>query len=203
MALTLDHAVPSRSMTVHWMLQELGEPFELRMVSIPNEEQKTANFRAINPMARVPVLTHDHVVVTETSAICAYLAAAFPDARLGIPAGDPDHGAYLRWLFFAQGTAEPAILWKALGKLTQSAPIQPFADVDTVAETLRAHLANHEYMAGDRFTAADVIIGATIMWGTQLMPVLPESDEFKEYWGRLEARPARQRAHQADMARMT
>lgn len=196
--LLLYHAVPSRSMTVHWLLEELGEPYEIKLLSLEAEEHKTPEYLAINPMGRVPTLVHRDLVVTETAAICAYLADAFPNANLGVPFDSPLRGSYYRWLFFAPVSAEPAILWRALGDVETAADYRPFAEVEDVASTLRSAVAGKEFVVGDHFTVADIMIGATIMWGTRLMPVLPAHPELVEYWERLEQRPAWQRAFAED-----
>lgn len=200
--LVLYYAVPSRGMTVHWMLEEIGEPYETRLLSLEKDEHKTPDFLAINPMGRVPVLVHGDVIVTETAAICAYLAESFPDAGLNVPLDSPDRGAYLRWLFFAPVSAEPSILWESLGKITTERDYKPFADIADVAKTLAAAVKNKEFIVDGHFTAADVMIGSTIMWGTQLMPVLPQLTELTEYWGRLEQRKAWRRSFGEDKALM-
>jgi glutathione S-transferase len=145
----------------------------------------------------VPALKHGDQVITETAAICAYLAETFPESGLHVPVGAPERGEYLRWLFFAPVTAEPAIIWQSLN-LQQSPEYQPFADVQEVARVLADRLRGREFIVGDRMSAADVMIGATIMWGTQLMPVMPSLPELTEYWARLEQRPAWQRSFGED-----
>jgi glutathione S-transferase len=109
----LYHAVPSRSITGHWMLEELGAPYEIEPLSIEAEDHKQPEYLAVNPMGRVPALRHGGIVVTETAAICAYLAEAFPEAGLNVPVGSADRGGYLRWLFFAplQDVAEVLEYW--------------------------------------------------------------------------------------------
>lgn len=201
--LLLYHAVPSRSMTVHWMLEELGEPYDLHILNLENEDHKTADYLSVNPMGRVPALRHGDTVVTETAAICAYLAEAFPQAELGVPIDSPLRAEYLRWMFFAPVTAEPAVLWKALGKVVTDVDYQPFSDVETVASTLQSAVSGREFIVGDRFTAADVMVGSTIMWGLKLMPVLPKHPELLTYWESLEKRPAWQRANADDQKIMS
>ena len=196
------YAVPSRGMVTHWMLEELGQPYENRLLDLSREEHKQPDYLEVNPMGRVPALVHNGRVVTETAAIVAYLADAFPEAGLSVPLDSPDRGEYLRWLFFAPVSAEPAVMWKALGRITTEVDDRPFAEVQEVAETLAGVLSDREYMVGDRFTAADVMIGTTIMWGTQLMPVLPPLPELLAYWDRLSRRPAWQRANAEDQALM-
>src|SRR6266508_298509 len=87
--LTLYHAAPSRSSIVHWMLEEVGEPYDIRLLSLKRGENRAPDYLAINPMGKVPALRHGDVVVTEAAAICAYLADEFPQRRLNIPVGEP------------------------------------------------------------------------------------------------------------------
>jgi len=196
--LVLYHAVPSRSITTHWMLEEIGVPYRIELLSLEAEAHKRPEYLAVNPLGKVPALRHGDTVVTETAAICAYLAETFPEAGLDVPVGSPDRGAYLRWLFFAPVTLEPAVIWRNLPASKEAAEYQPFADLDAVAAVLADTLRGREFIVGDHFSAADVMIGASIMWGTQLMPVMPRHPEILEYWARLEQRPAWQRSFGED-----
>ena len=101
--LTLYHAAPSRSSTVLWMLEEIGEPYDVKLIKLSEGEQLKPDYLAINPMGKVPALRHGDMVMTEVAAICTYLADAFPDKNLNIPLGDPRRGPYLKWLFFGPG----------------------------------------------------------------------------------------------------
>ena len=194
--LTLYTAIPSRGLTAQWMLEELGVPHDVQLLSLDKQEHKRAQFLAINGLGRVPALVHGDTVVTETAAICAYLAEVFPEAGLDVPAGDPDRGSYLRWLFFAPATAEPTVIWKMLGDGAQAFDYQPYAKIEEVADVLATHLSTRRYMVAERFTAADIMIGATVMWGLELAPVLPRLPALTEYWSRLSQRPAWQRVQQ-------
>src|SRR2546423_11575660 len=107
--LTLYHAAPSRSSIVHWMLEEVGEPYDIHLVSFKKGENLKPEYLAINPMGKVPALAHGDTVITEVSAICAYLADEFPQAKLNVPVGTPRRGIYLKWLFFVPTCLEPAI----------------------------------------------------------------------------------------------
>ena len=196
------YAVPSRGMVTHWMLEELGVPYENRRLDIGRQENRTPEFLAINPLGRVPALVHGDVVVTETAAIVTYLAAVFPEAGLGVTADSPDYGAYLRWLFFAPVTVESTILWETIDPPPAEGAYRPVATVDEVAATLAEAVRGKRYIVGDRFTAADVMIGTTIMWGTRLMPLLPPLPELLAYWEGLEQREAWQRAFGEDQALM-
>src|SRR5262249_29147758 len=140
---------------------------------------------------------HRDVVVTETAAICLYLADAFPHAGLAVPPDSPLRGPYVRWILFVTASAEPAILWRALGAAVADVPSKPFADLEAVASTLRQALRGRAYVVGERFSAADVMLASVVFWGTRY-GVLPEHPELVAYWGALEKRPAWQRASAAD-----
>jgi glutathione S-transferase len=192
--LTLYLAFPSRGITALWMLEELGQPYDMQVLDLSKREHKTPEFLAINPMGRVPVLRHGDQYISESVAICAYLADAFPEVGLSIPLGHKDRGRYLQWILFGPGTMEPAIIWKAAGDA--NAEYQPFASIDDVAATLAGAVRGRQFLVADRFTTADVIIGSGVMWGTSLMPVLPKLPELENYWRGLEGRPAWQRTKQ-------
>ncbi len=196
--LTLYHAIPSRGFIIRWMLEEMGEPFDIQLLDLEAQDHKKPDYLAINPMGRVPALRHGDKVVTETAAICAYLAEAFPKADLSIPVGSPLRADYLRWMFFAPVSAEPAVLWRVLGKVQTEVDYRPFAELEDVAETLCALLQDREFVVGHKFTAADVIVGSTIWWGLELMAVLPRHPELVTYWQGLERRAAWQRARDGD-----
>jgi glutathione S-transferase len=197
--LALYHAAPSRSSIAHWMLEELGQPYELQMISFKKGENRQPAFLAINPMGKVPVLRHGDTLITEAAAICTYLADEFPQAKLNVPVGDPKRGAYLKWLFFGPSCVEPAIAERAFPrKEAPSRAALGFGDFDTVVDVLAsAAAAADPYLLGKQFTAADVIIGSGLRWGT-MFKLLPERSEFKSYLTTLAARPALQRTTAKD-----
>ena len=198
--LTLYHAIPSRGFITRWMMEEVGEPYDLVLLNMAAEDHKKTDYLAINPMGRVPALVHDGRVVTETAAICAYMAETFPKANLAPALGSPARADYLRWMFFAPVSAEPSILWQMLGEVKTENDYRPFASIDDVTETLCGAVRNRAYIAGDRFSAADVMLGSSIWWGIDLMGVLPKRPELEEYLRPLQDRPAWQRAAAGDEA---
>ena len=197
--LVLYHAAPSRSSIVHWMLEELGQPYELQMVSFKRGENRQPAYLAVNPMGKVPALKHGDTVITEAAAICAYLADEFPQAGLNIPVSDPRRGTYLKWLFFGPSCVEPAIAERAFPR--KEAPARSalgFGDFDTVVDVLaKAAAAASPYLLGNKFTAADVIIGSGLRWGS-MFKLLPDRAEFKPYLATLAERPALRRATEKD-----
>ena len=191
--LTLYHAAPSRSSIVRWMLEELGEPYGIELLTLTEGEHLTADYKAINPMAKVPALRHGDVVITEAAAICTYLADEFPGAQLNMPVGDPRRGPYLKWLFFGPSCIEPAIIDRAMPRKEEPRRgMLGYGNFDTVMEVTAKAVAAGPYLLGDRFTAADVVVGSTIRFGITF-EVLPKLPEFMAYIDRLLARPAMQR----------
>jgi glutathione S-transferase len=196
--LTLYTNPRSRGRVARWMLEELGEPYEAVVLDYASG-MKAPEYLATNPMGKVPALVHDGAVVTEVAAICAYLADAFPDAGLG-PRPE-ERARYYRWLFFAAGPVEAAVTNRALGvePTEQQRGFVGYGSFDTAVSTLEAALAAGPYVAGERFTAADVYLGGQVMFGLQFGS-LPRNDAFVAYAERLGARRAHARAAAADDA---
>lgn len=198
--LKLYYASPSRASVAMWMLEELGEPYEVELLSLKNGDQRKSAFLAINPMGKVPVIDDDGTIVSEVSAICCYLADTYPNAQLAPAIGDKLRGPYLKWLFYAPSCIEPAIIDKALNRPPPPRSTAGWADYDTVVEVLRDATGKAApYLLGERFSAADVVIGSSLRWGMQFK-LLPELPEFVAYTKRLAERPALQRQIAKDEA---
>lgn len=190
--LIFHHAPMSRGNIVSWMLEELGIPYTPKLMSLERSEQKSAAYLKINPMGKVPAIEHKGVIITEAAAICAYLADEFPQARLAPTVGDPQRGLYFKWLFFGPSCLEQAILDRMNSRPLVNARASSYGDYDTVMETIAAGIKG-PYLLGEHFTAADVVLGSGLQWGT-MMKALPERPEFTAYLGKLQQRPAPQRA---------
>ena len=196
--LTLYHAAPSRSSIVRWMLEEIGEPYEIQLLNLSKGENRAPDYLAVNPMGKVPALRHGDAVITEAAAICAYLADEFPRAKLSVPLGDARRGPYLKWLFFGPSCIEPAMMDRAFPRKEEARRAAlGYGDFDTVIKVLTDAVARGPYILGEQFTAADVVIGSTLRFG-MLFKLLPEQPEFTAYTGRLAQRPALQRAEAKD-----
>jgi len=187
------HAPMSRSNIVSWMLEELDVPYEIKAMSLERSDQKQPDYLAINPMGKVPAIEHKGVIVTEAAAICAYLADEFPAAKLSVPVGDTRRGLYFKWLFFGPSCLEQAIIDRLHNRALAPARASSYGDYDTVMETIAAAVATGPFLLGEQFTAADVVLGSGLQWGT-FMKALPTRPEFTAYLGRLQQRPALQRA---------
>lgn len=198
--LTLYTNPQSRGRIARWMLEEVGQPYEVVNVGFGPEMQAPA-YRALNPMAKVPTLTHGDTVVTECAAIVAYLADAFPEAGLAPPPSSPARGPYYRWLFFAAGPLEYAVTDRALGFEVPAdrTGMVGYGSYERVLDTLEAALSESPYLAGESFTAADLYLGSHIGWGLGF-GTIPARPAFEAYFARLSARPAHKRATELDDA---
>jgi len=196
--LTLYHIAPSRSSVALWMLEEIGEPYDIHLLSMKKGTNREPAYLAVNPMGKVPALRHRDVVITECAAVCTYLADAFPKAGLNIPLDDPQRGPYLKWLFFAPGVLESAIMDRAFPRAgeAQRAALG-YGDFDTTMDVLAKAVTPGPFLMGDKFTAADVVIGSTLRWGT-MFKMIPERKEFADYLARCVDRPAAKRAQAKD-----
>jgi len=196
--LTLYHASPSRSSIILWMLEEIGQPYDIKLLSLSKGENLKPDYLAVNPMGKVPALRHGDAVITEGAAICTYLADEFPDKKLNVPVGNPGRGVYLKWLFFGPSVIEPAMTDRAFPrKESPRAASVGWRDFDTVLQILSDALAKGPFLMGEQFTAADIVIGSGLRYG-MMFKLIPERQEFQEYVGRITARPAAQRAQAKD-----
>ncbi|MFZ3005103.1 MAG: glutathione S-transferase family protein [Phenylobacterium sp.] len=189
----------SRGRIIRWMLEEVGQPYETRILDWATI--KDPAYLAVNPMGKVPAIVHGDTVVTECAAICAYLADAFPDAGLAPPVGSKLRGDYYRWLFYAAGPVEAAVTAKSLGfEVTpDNKRSAGWGDYGDVMDTLEKAVTGREYLAGDSFTAADLYVGAHLGWGLQFGSI-EARPVFKAYADRMAARPASIRAREIDDA---
>lgn len=192
----------SRGQMAHWMLEELGEPYETRWIDY-GEEIKGDAFLAINPMGKLPTIQHRGEVVTETAAICTYLAASFPDKGL-IPAlGDPQLAAFYRWMFFAAGPLEQAVSTSSMGweVTAERSRTLGFGSMEDTLRAVETALVPGPYVCGETFTAVDVYLGSHLMWGMQF-GTIEKRPAFETYVARLTKRPALQRTQQLNNERM-
>jgi glutathione S-transferase len=196
--LMLYHAAPSRSSITRWMLEEIGEPYDIHLLNLAKGDNRAPEYLAVNPMGKVPALKHGDVVITEAAAICTYLADEFPRAKLNVPIGDPRRGVYLKWLFFGPSCIEAAIMDRAFPRKEEARRgALGYGDFETVMDVTAKAVVKGPYLMGEQFTAADVVVGSTLRWGT-MFKMLPDRSEFTAYIGRLAARPALQRAEAQD-----
>ena len=196
-------AVPSRGAVVRWMLEEVGEPYDVHLLNLKAGEQNKPEYRAINPQGKVPAIKYKGQVTTEVAAICAFLADEFPQAKLNIPVGDPRRGPYLTWLFFNPSAIEPAMMdAKFPRKEAPPAGAIGYRDTNALLDVVEAALKDEKggsktYLMGDQFTAADVVLGSGLRWGMGF-GMIPKRPALVEYVGRLSVREAFKRAVEKD-----
>jgi glutathione S-transferase len=190
----------SRGRIVRWMLEEVGAPYRTELLNYA-ASMKGPKYLAINPMGKVPAIRHGDVVVTEGAAICAYLADAFPEAGLAPPIGDRARGAYFRWLFFAAGPVEAATTNASLGVQTpdEKKMMLGYGSMADVLNVMEIAVSHSDFVAGDKFTAADVYFGSQIGFGMQFQS-MERRPSFERYWERISNRPAAIRAREIDDA---
>jgi glutathione S-transferase len=190
----------SRGRIARWMLEEIRQPYRVEVLDYATT-MKAPAYLAVNPMGKVPALRHGPAVVTETPAICAYLADAFPQAGLAPPPGDRMRAPYYRWLFFAAGPAEAAVSNKAMGFAVppERERMMGYGRIGLVMDTLEAAVSQSDYLAGKTFTAADLYVGSHLGFG-MMFGMIEKRPAFERYWQRLSARPACVRAKELDDA---
>ena len=188
----------SRGRIARWMLEEAGADYRTEVVDYASR-MKSAEYLAINPMGKVPAIVHHGKVVTEGAAICAYLAEAFPKA--GLAPRPEERADYYRWLFFAAGPVEQAVTnnHAKFDPSPEQTRMFGYGNYATTVAVLEKAVSAHPYIAGDRFTAADVYVGSAVGWGT-LFGTLPKHAAFTDYFERLRSREAFQRAAAKDDA---
>jgi len=196
---TLYWAPQTRSFRTLWMLEEIGAPYERMRIDIRAGAQAEPSFRAINPMMKVPALVDGAAMVAESGAIVAYLAERHPEAGLAPALGDAARGRYLQWMFFSGGCVEPAYAQKVTGQ-SLGTSTAGWGSFDRVLDVLDAALATGPWLLGDRFTAADVMIGSDLHFGVELFKIVEPRPSFEAYIARCKARPAFQRAEAIDAA---
>lgn len=191
--LTFYYVPRSRAGIVFWMLEEVGVPYRIEQLSFKKGTHKSASYLAINPMGKVPALVHRGVTVTETPAIVAYLADAFPAAGLAPAPGDPARGTYYRWLFFGAGCVEPAMTDKMLGRpVGDQAGRLGYGTYDDTMNALASVLDPGPFVLGDKFSAIDVYFASQLGWGVMAKTLEPRP-AFDAYLARCSERPAHKR----------
>jgi len=196
--IVLHYSVATRLLTALWMLEELGVPYRLVDRDIRAGANRAPDYLKINPMGWVPTLVIGEVVVSENPAICIYLGDRYGYGSLAPRIEEPDRGAYLKWTVYSTAVLEPAVGLNG-ARLDYGAKGPPrnwgfdCGKAEDVVRVLVQALEGRDYLLGARFTAADVVLGASL--GVRLFTVmLPAEPALVAYNERLEARPARQRA---------
>ena len=190
----------SRGRIIRWMLEEVGVPYRTVVLDYASS-MKAPDYLAVNPMGKVPAITHRGVTVTEGAAICAYLADAFPEAGLAPPVTSPERGTYYRWLMFACGPVEAAVTNKSMGFVVpdERRATAGYGCLEDTLNALETAVTGKTYIVGDKFSAADVYVGAQIGWG-MMFGSIEKRPAFEAYWAGISQRPAAKRASEIDDA---
>lgn len=188
----------SRAVTTHWMLAELGVPHQQVHIDFPAGANKTSEFTAINPMAKIPVLTEGETLVTETAAICAYLADRFPEKGLAPVPTSLSRGKYYRYLFFPGTTLEPMFTARMMGLSDENAQSTGWGDYERCMTAISAMTPESDWVLGDQFSAADIVFGGMLDFAIHLGWIEAPEENVVSYTRRLKARPAYRETHDAD-----
>lgn len=187
----------TRSLRTLWMLEEAGVPYERVHVDIRNGGQNDPAFRKVNPMGKVPAFEDGAAQLAESAAICAYIAERCPEAGLAPALGDPLRGRYFHWLFFEPGCIEPAFTQK-FTNIELPTTAAGWGDFNRVFDALEIALGKGPWILGDRFSAADVMIGSDLLFGVERFKIVEPRPVFTAYLERCHARPALKRALEID-----
>ena len=188
----LYHVAPSRSTRVLWLLEEIGQPYELTLLK--GEERRADEHRRRHPLGRVPVLEDEQGFLFESAALCLQLADVYPDAHLNWPLATHERGLVYQWTVFAMTELEPAIIETRRHRENDPARAQAAIERFQAAAAALEHALNgNQYLVGERFSVADLVCAAVLIIAANagLTDQLPNINAYLE---RLEARPARQRA---------
>ncbi len=190
----LYHCPQSRSGRVLWLLEEMSLPYSLKVIDVFNKEGRTKEYLRINPYGTVPTFEDDGVVINESGAICCYVTAKFPEKKMAPEQGTADYAKFLQWMFYVPGTLEPP-MWNILAHtklFPENFRIPALVDLSKpkfkrVAKILDRSLAGKDYILGDQFTAADIMISNTLNW---LPELFSDFSHIESYQQRLQQRPA-------------
>ena len=194
---TLFYAPQSRATGALALMEELGVPYDLQVLSLKTNEQRGAKYLAVNPMGKVPAVLHDGALVTEQPAVYMYLADLYPERGLAPPVGDRLRGPYLRWMVYYGSSFEPAVVDKSQKHAPAPPSTCPYGDFDTMLKTLNDQLSKGPWMLGEKFSAADILWGMALRW-TTMFKLVPETSEITRYIERVNALPSIQRANARD-----
>jgi glutathione S-transferase len=186
------HNPMSRGRIAHWMLEEVGAPYRVELLDFKSQEHKRPEYLALNPMGKIPTIVHRDTVVTESGAICAYLADAFPAAGLAPALDDPARGTYYRWLFFGAGCVEPALVDRMFERPAARKSGLGYGSYEDTLHALEVAITPGPYILGEGFSAADVYISSQIGWGA-ITKTLNPTPAVQAYLARCRERPAFQR----------
>ncbi|MGY3441360.1 MULTISPECIES: glutathione S-transferase family protein [unclassified Bradyrhizobium] len=201
--LTVHHLGKSQSERIVWLCEELAIPYELKCTTRdPITMLAPADYKALHPAGAAPVITDGELVLAESGAVVEYIVARYGDGRLTLQPDHPDFAQFLYWFHFANGTLQAQMGRSMILHRLNLAADNPMlvatkARVDRSFDLIEARLRDVQYLAGDTFTTADIMIGFSLTTMRYFLPYdLGRCPSIRAYLGRIAARPAYQRAMQ-------
>ncbi|QYK02277.1 glutathione S-transferase family protein [Shewanella psychrotolerans] len=197
--ITLYGTPKSRALRVSWLLEELSIDWTFSFINFSKGDNRSDSFLALNPSGKIPVITDDDLVLTESAAICQYLAEKYGGGRLLPAAGTASAGHYHQWVSFIICELEQP-LWTmgkhkfALPDEQRQSSILPVAkwEFDKAAALAETMIPNTPYLLGDEISVADILLTHTLMWATMFDQDIPP--KLASYRDRLQSNPALIRA---------
>jgi glutathione S-transferase len=192
----------SRATRVRWMIEELGVPYELALVDMTKGEHKHPDYLKIHPMGSLPALEDNGVNLFESAAIIMHLADKYPKKGLAPAVGTLERGEYYQWILFAMTEVEAP-----LATLVQHTRFLPEAErspaviersskrFKAVAAVLEQRMKDREYLVGNRFTAADVVLGGVLYLASRVGQLGDDLPTLQAYSARLLGRPAAKKGY--------
>lgn len=194
----------TRAVRPRWLLEELEVSYVLERLDFSKGEHKSLDYMKIHPHGAVPALVDGSLAMFESAAIVMYLADKYPEKGLAPAPGSPERGTYYQWILYVMTTIEPAVLQYALNtrfypeeRRSAKAAEEAQGRLDEAAKVLEHELRGREYLVGNRFSAADVMLGSLLSWARP-QGLLDKHTELLAYLARLTDRPAFKRATAAD-----
>lgn len=190
----------TRSSRPRWLLEELGVDYELARIDLSKKEHKNPDYLKVHPLGQVPAFEDGSLKLFESAAICLYLADKYPEKNFAPKVGTPERGLYYQWMMYVMATIEPPLFSIFLNevmlpeeKRSQSAAEEAKKKLTPILKLLNQELTKKTYILGENFSAADVLIGATMIWA-ESMKIIQDQPAIEDYITRMRARPAYQRA---------
>lgn len=183
----------TRSSRAVWLLEEAGVEYEIESIDIRSPDRKDSDeFRDASPMGKVPALIDGDVSMSESAAIAIYIADRYAPGILAPALDDPLRGKFLYWAMYTPAVIEPAMAEK-FNNIEPNRVRNGWGDFDLMIETLENALQDKNWLLGDQFTAADVMVGSSVGF-MRMFNMLPDSEVLNGYADRCQARPANQKA---------
>ncbi|MBY0370105.1 glutathione S-transferase family protein [bacterium] len=177
----LYYAPNTRAFRPRWMLEEVGVPYEIVKLDLARGDHKKPDYLRIHPLGKVPALQDGPLTLMESGAICLYLGDKYPEKKLAPALGSPERGLYYQWVLFATTMLDGAVLGKNL------------PEAQRMLAVLEKQVESTPYLAGESFTAADVLCGSILNIAVAYR-MLEGGSRLGDYLKRIKARPAYQRA---------